>query len=505
MAPAQIGRRDVQAVGLGGAVDACLGVDADAEAAAPAVWRRQLEERVAVVALRGHQQQRLALAAVDRQPFDVGAQRLAQADGQLRLGRRTRVGAQPPHAAVFLADEELVAGLVHHAALGLAGEPELAAQRGLPAATRLAQQLELAHPAVLVVDDGLEPPGGVAQRADAVHIVQPGGQTRQLAHPAVGAVDAEQHQRSLVALRGHRQVEQATAVAQALAQIDVVDAPDRQELPLPTLQVVDQQALLLVGGEDARALAVAWVHPQRRVVGGVAMAAHGLGLRAGRDQRQRVAGRLGVGGQPVLQRRRSGFGIARGVDLQQLASLALGVGRQAPQAHALLAEVEAGLGVAYRAGLGLGRRGQGAQQARRRSVEQPMLAQPVVAEQEELQQALGVAVQGQAAEVEVGRAPAVQRAQARIGAGLQPQQLAGVGVGHHRGPAPVGQRPAVAVLDAQGQTVGLATGGVEPAHALRVDAQILRRRARTQAQRQQRGADSQQASHQSPVHFRFSL
>jgi hypothetical protein len=61
------------------------------------------------------------------------------------------------------------------------------------------------------------------------------------------------------------------------------------------------------------------------------------------------------------------------------------------------------------------------------------------------------------------------------------------------------------VLDAQGQTVGLATGGVEPAHALRVDAQILRRRARTQAQRQQRGADSQQASHQSPVHFRFSL
>jgi hypothetical protein len=95
------------------------------------------------------------------------------------------------------------------------------------------------------------------------------------------AVDGEQYDRVLVALRGHGEIEvRAVAEREVLAHVHVVQPARLQQLRLAARQVVHEQALLLVRAEDAGAVRVRRVDPDGRVVGRVARARHGGRLRA---------------------------------------------------------------------------------------------------------------------------------------------------------------------------------------------------------------------------------
>lgn len=159
------------------------------------------------------------------------------------------IGAGYPDAAFFLADEQPAVAVIHHAAFRLAGQLQLA--QALCAKHAAGQgDAEMQVTPVLVVDKGFQPALRRLVQANAIHFVQPGRDAGQLAD-AAAAVDAEQQQRVVVAPGGQRQIMLLPVQHHPLAQVDVVDAPDLQQLLLPALQIVGQQPLLFIGAEHA--------------------------------------------------------------------------------------------------------------------------------------------------------------------------------------------------------------------------------------------------------------
>ena len=129
-------------------------------------------------------------------------------------------------------------------------------------------------------------PGGILEHAQAVDIGERRGQLAQVAQLAAAAVDGEQLQAVMVTVAGHGQVDQLATEVEAGAHIDVVHPPDAQVLQLLAGQVIGQQAALFVGAQHAALARVTRVHPDRRIIGGIAQARDRIGLHLHRQNRQ---------------------------------------------------------------------------------------------------------------------------------------------------------------------------------------------------------------------------
>ncbi len=68
----------------------------------------------------------------------------------------------------------------------------------------------------------------------------------------------------------------------ALAQVDVVGPAVRQRLHPPAGEVVHLETQLLLRADDQALRRIARMDPDGRIVGGIAMVQHGLGLDQGR-------------------------------------------------------------------------------------------------------------------------------------------------------------------------------------------------------------------------------
>ncbi|EEF22048.1 conserved hypothetical protein, partial [Ricinus communis] len=261
--PAQPGGRHVQAIRLRGAVDAPGCIDADPERAAHPERRRGIQDDIAVVALARHDDPAARPAVVDAHALDVRMQQAAHGQHEARLHRRRRVGIRHPQAAFFLAHEQQPGALVRHAALRLAREAPAARQRRAECAAG-ARDAVLLEASILVVDDRVQAALRRAIEARAVDVGQCRRQARGFRDGARG-VDGEQHDRVLVALRGHGEVDaEAVAERQVLAYVHVVQAARFQQLRLAAREIVHEQALLLVRAEDAGAVRVRRVDPDGR-------------------------------------------------------------------------------------------------------------------------------------------------------------------------------------------------------------------------------------------------
>ena len=430
-----------------------------------------------------------------RHALDIGMQRLPDRQDQRGVAQPAlRVQRDAPQPALLLADEELPARLIDHAAFRLRGQSHRGDRRGRPGAGA-ARHPQLQQAPVLVVDEHVEAARRVASGADAVDLVQPGRELGQGAH-AAAAVDAEQQHAVTVALRGDGQVPVAAVVAQALPQVDVVDAADRQKLRLAPLQVVDRQAALLVGAQDAAARGLRRMDPDGGIVRGVAAAPHRLGLRRGDRDRDHRAGTRRAGLEPERQILR------RQPRRDQRAARALGVGLEGPQAHIGLGDVQRRLVVAHRAALGvrdrrqlaqhLGRhrRGRDLEPARAAQVapaaraacaacaacaalgrvdgprgQQPLLRQTIAAQQEGLERLLArLEVEADRLDVDGRRRPLGALAQALV-PHLDQAKDAGVGVLQQRDGRAVREPASIPALGAHAELVHRLARGVEQPQA----------------------------------------
>ena len=103
----------------------------------------------------------------------------------------------------------------------------------------------------------------------------------------------------MIAIGCHGQIHSASAQLEARAHIDVVQATHRQMLHAFALQVVHLKALLLVGAQYPAQRRGFRVYPDGRVIRGITLAHHHVGLhrRFYADQHRGVAGRGGLPAQ----------------------------------------------------------------------------------------------------------------------------------------------------------------------------------------------------------------
>src|SRR5690554_5863862 len=262
--PAEIGGGDLQPVGFRHAINTQRTVQADAEAAAQLIGRFGIDKHIAVVTLTGDHQIGLLRMLIEGQPLDIRLDRPADTDHPGHLGGGVLSGSQGPDRFAFLADEQALAQVIHHAAFGLGSDGKLAYQLAAQFALTAVQAVLHKAP-VLVVGDGIDDAVTALAQAQAVDFIQRGGNLAQFAELAAGRVDGKCMQAVVVAVAGHRQIHPRRAELEAVAHIDVVQPTAGQILQLAALQVVDRQAVALVGTQHPGPGGVARVQPDCRV------------------------------------------------------------------------------------------------------------------------------------------------------------------------------------------------------------------------------------------------
>ena len=207
-------------------------------------------------------------------------------------------GIQGPDAGVFFADKQALVAVVGDAAFRLAGDLEAAHLLALHLALGIAAQAVLQEGAVLAIGEGVQLVAVRLEQADAVDFLERRADLAGLAQLTAGAVDGEQADAVVVTIAGHGEVDTLVAEGKVAAHIDVVQAPDRQLLQQLAVEVIAEQALFLIGAQHPRQRRICGVQPDRRVIGGVALATHRLALaqrrHIGQHRRQGHRRRLPV-------------------------------------------------------------------------------------------------------------------------------------------------------------------------------------------------------------------
>ena len=280
-------------------------------------------------------------------------QQLADLEHADQLGRLLGAGVQGPHAGVFFTDKQALVAVVGDAAFRLAGDLKAAHLFALYLALGIAAQAVLQEGAVLAIGEGVQLVAVRLEQADAVDFLERRADLAGLAQLTAGTADGEQAEAVVIAIAGHGQIDTLVAEGEVAAHIDVVQAPDRQLLEQLAVQIVTEQALFLVGAQHPRQARISGVQPDRRIIGGIAVAAHRLALAQRRDigqqrrqgQRRRLPVQLAEvetpGGVVLQQQLQALGGTPRVQPLGLLQAVQHQVGHGLPGIALLLIEMQA--------------------------------------------------------------------------------------------------------------------------------------------------------------------
>ena len=174
------------------------------------VGRHGIEHHVAVVPLAGNDQIGAVLVLVNGHAFHVVVQQLAETGNFGQFCGLIFCGRKGPDADAFLADEQLLAGIVSHAAFGLGLGREVANSLGGNLAVAAIKPV-LNEASVLVVGDGVDNTLRALRHAQTIDVCQLGRHIAQTGSLAACRVNGEQFQAVAVAVGSNGQINLALA------------------------------------------------------------------------------------------------------------------------------------------------------------------------------------------------------------------------------------------------------------------------------------------------------